>query len=125
MQSMVSHVLTTLTLVTLSPLFLIIDVTRGVDTPSRPVFFLRGHMNGKTRYLGVVGFQAVGDSTPGGITANSLRDPRTCVSQLKHFLQSADVSRLPRLVGIIEKRVDLVNPHPLICARHRVHFLHH
>lgn len=36
------------------------------------------------------------------------------IAHVKHFVQGADVSRVPRVLGILVNSVDFINPHPML-----------
>lgn len=87
-------------------------------------FFARRHPKGSKEVFHLVGF---GDVASRQSTRNGLLPSTGQLARINGFIHTADVSRLPRLVGILGKSVTLVNPEPLLprclplCSGRRTH----
>ncbi len=107
----VSLTVSTLNLVLASPLLLVMTVLVGTRSRN-PIFCGRRHFACNNGVFGIVGFHSV------GTRINSVRlstaGSSSHVAHVKRFVEGFEVSRLPRLVGMVGNRVDVMNPHPRV-----------
>lgn len=105
-----------LKLILLSPLLLTISVLVGVSDHN-PIVFHRGEVNEGKGIFRVCGFHSVYIKTRGANSNICSKGNSTEIAEVNGVLQTADVSRLPRLLGVLGNRVDFIKPEPPLACR--------
>ncbi len=114
-------VVSAVSLVVLSPLFLVICII-NILTPDVSVFFSHERIGLGGKPFKIYKFQTMKNNTPNCAT-NELEHPEQYITKIGKVLRRTSLDELPQLWNILKGDMSFVGPRPLISSEIRAHRL--
>ncbi|MBQ7604773.1 MAG: sugar transferase [Clostridia bacterium] len=106
-------VISSLSLILLSWLFLLIMLVIVADDPG-PVFFRQKRVGKNGRYFSLFKFRTMRTDAPHDTPTHLLTDPEKHITRAGRFLRKSSLDELPQLINIFTGKMSLIGPRPAL-----------
>ncbi|WAT23988.1 sugar transferase [Aerococcus urinaeequi] len=100
-----------ITLVILSPIFLIIAVWIKLNSKG-PVFFRQKRVGKNKELFEIYKFRSMRSETPSDMPTHLLNDPESFITKSGKFLRKTSLDELPQLINIVKGEMAIIGPRP-------------
>lgn len=101
-----------ISLIVLSPLFLIISLVILIDDGG-PVIFRQYRVGKGNKLFYIYKFRTMKNDT-GNIATSELKNSEEYITRSGHFLRKTSIDELPQLINVLRGEMSIVGPRPLI-----------
>ena len=101
-----------LTLVILSPVFLLCALAVKL-TSKGPVFYLSDRIGANNSHFDMLKFRTMRIDTP-QVATHLLNDPKAFLTSIGDFLRKSSLDELPQLINVIKGDMSIVGPRPAL-----------
>ena len=106
-------VISSLSLILLSWLFLLIMLVIAADDPG-PVFFRQKRVGKNGKYFSLFKFRTMRTDAPHDTPTHLLTDPEKHITRVGRFLRKSSLDELPQLINIFTGKMSLIGPRPAL-----------
>ncbi|MBP5256557.1 MAG: sugar transferase [Clostridia bacterium] len=106
-------VISSLSLILLSWLFLLIMLVIVADDPG-PVFFRQKRVGKNGKYFSLFKFRTMRTDAPHDTPTHLLTDPEKHITRVGRFLRKSSLDELPQLINIFTGKMSLIGPRPAL-----------
>ncbi len=110
---LIDIILSTLTLIILSPIFIIIIITIKMDS-SGPVFFKQKRFGVHKSYFHILKFRTMRIDTPKDTPTHLLENPDQWITKAGKFLRKTSLDELPQIINIFKGEMSFIGPRPAL-----------
>lgn len=101
------------TLILLSPIFLLIFVAIKLDSPG-PIFFKQKRIGKNKTYFNILKFRTMENDAPKDVPTHLFINSTDYLTRVGKFLRKTSLDELPQLINIIAGQMSLVGPRPAL-----------
>ena len=106
-------VISSLSLILLSWLFLLIMLVIVADDPG-PVFFRQKRVGKNGKFFSLFKFRTMRTDAPHDTPTHLLTDPEKHITRVGRFLRKSSLDELPQLINIFTGKMSLIGPRPAL-----------
>lgn len=106
-------VLALISVVVLSPLFLILIVIIKTDSKG-PFIFKQKRVGINRTYFNIYKFRTMYIDAPGDTPTHLLKDPKKCITKVGKFLRKTSLDEIPQIFNILFGKMSFVGPRPAL-----------
>ena len=121
MKRVFDFLISLISVILLSPLFLVISILI-LALDGSPVLFRQERVGKNGKLFKVYKFRTMKNGT-GDVATSDLNDVNDKITKIGRFLRSTSIDELPQLFNILNGTMSLVGPRPLIPAEKEIHEL--
>ena len=110
---MIDFIIALISLIILSPVFLILALWIKFDSPG-PVFFKQKRIGIHRTYFQMYKFRTMRIDTPKDMPTHLLKDPEAFITKSGSFLRKTSLDELPQLINILKGEMAIIGPRPAL-----------
>lgn len=109
----IDFILAFISLIILSPIFLIISLTIKF-TSEGPVFFRQKRIGKNKKEFYILKFRTMRTDTPKDMPTHLLDNPEAYITKIGKFLRKTSLDELPQLINILRGEMSFIGPRPAL-----------
>lgn len=113
LKRLMDFVISLITLILLSPLFLILIIAIKIDSKG-PVLFKQRRVGRYKSYFYILKFRTMRIDTPKDIPTHLLENPNYWITKVGKFLRKTSLDELPQIINIIKGDMSIIGPRPAL-----------
>lgn len=106
-------IISLITLIILSPIFLIIAIWIKLNSTG-PVFFKQKRIGRNKELFQIYKFRSMRSNTPSDMPTHLLNDPDAFITSSGRFLRKTSLDELPQLINIVKGEMAIIGPRPAL-----------
>lgn len=110
---LVDFLISIISLIVLSPLFLFISIWIKVNSKG-PVFFKQKRVGRNKELFEIYKFRSMRSDTPANMPTHLLNDPEAFITSSGKFLRKTSLDELPQLINIVKGEMAIIGPRPAL-----------
>jgi O-antigen biosynthesis protein WbqP len=109
----IDFILALISLIILSPIFLILIIAIKVDSRG-PVLFKQKRVGIHMTYFSILKFRTMRIDTPKDTPTHLLEDPEQYITKVGKFLRKTSLDELPQIINILRHEMSIIGPRPAL-----------
>lgn len=110
-------ILAFVSLIILSPVFLVLSISIKVDSKG-PIFFKQKRVGINTTYFSILKFRTMRIDTPNNMPTHLLENPEQYITRTGKFLRKTSLDELPQIINILFGSMSIIGPRPALWNQH-------
>ena len=108
-----------LSLIILSPIFILVAIAIKIDDPKGPVFFKQKRMGKGGRVFNCLKFRSMKTDAPRDCATSVFENPEIFYTRVGRFLRKTSIDELPQLFCCLIGTMSIIGPRPLVLTEEK------